>query len=281
MWYHNNIMKNNESFNLKKLIAGGTHREKTYINKIVDVLIPSEIIEPLIPILLKEVTSENLYKILKINQNLKSYLIYHFSNVESLIDTWAHIMCRDNKYFKTKMKNMDKSIIKEHIAGSSNKVKQLKNKLKDNDSIYKSIVDGTLGRKLSILSSIDPKYFKWFFKTKKGKSDDALQELFISYLKTCLKLRNMVTHESFIIDEKLWSNIYKESINKRINADIDNKKIKTMTKEIFEEVSKILKKADYNNIKERMTKYLKRDLLERDETWASYTKGISIDFLLK
>lgn len=265
---------------LDKLIEKGNQEVKGSINKIVDVLIPSEILDPIIPTLLKVETPENLDKILKINQSIKFYLISIFSNIESLIDTWVRLMARDNIYFKTKMKNMNDEKLEEHLAGSKNKVKELKNKLKSNDSIHKAIVDGTLGKKISILQSINTKHLDWFLKNKKGKSNMESSTQFINYLDTCLALRNKVTHESFIVYDTFWITIYRKTINERINAPLKEKKVKEMVNEIFDEVSIVLNKADFNNLRDKMKKHLRREFLKKGETWKDFKKEISLEFLI-
>lgn len=76
-----------EKNTLETLLQMGDHKVKGYNNRIVDILIPREVLSPLIPVLLKEDTAENLEIVLRINQTIKSYLIYISSNIESLIDT--------------------------------------------------------------------------------------------------------------------------------------------------------------------------------------------------
>ncbi|BDU67796.1 MAG: hypothetical protein TYPL_4490 [Candidatus Tyloplasma litorale] len=269
---------------LEEVINKGDNAIKGYINKIIDVLIPKEDIALHLPDLLNEHKPESLKRLLEINFIIKRYLIYITSNAESIIDTWAKIIARNNIYFNKKLSKISDEDLLKYVTGSKNKLKNLKNgrSFVDFDkSLSQNLIRGTLGKKYMLLKCISEENISWFLSNKKGNTNMSSSEEFFNFLETCRHLRNSITHNSLVVNKEFWIKIYEVAINPRINSNLDKKTTCQMVDEIFNEISTLLNKADFFNLKNKLINYIEREFKEDEIPFGILKKELNINFLLE
>ncbi len=257
--------------------------EKGQINKIIDVLIPREIIERNINFLLVDKTPRSLKMLIDINFIVKSYLIYIVSNIESLIDTWAQIESRQNKFFDSRLKDLTEEDLIGNLFQSKRKFNDYKysKEISKNTSIKEQIANGTLGTKIHILKLFPEEKVKWLYSTKSNKlvSKTMNKESFMDRLITSKEIRNSITHNAFILEPEFWEKIYRKTINKRKNQ-IKLPTRENMIKELFKELEDILKIADYGQLRNRIIKHISRELNDKGYNITEARKNLNLGFLL-
>ncbi len=272
----------NEVKDSKQIMSSSTDGAvKGYINKYIDVLIPREVIDKNIETLLNEYSVDSLKLLLMINSLVKSYLIYIVSDIESLIDTWAYKVSRTNKFITMKLKEISDDDFIKYLFNSRKKLNDYKyaesNILNQNKTILSQITNSTLGKKIYIINFIKHDLIKELFKTKRSKTHESDVEKYFNNLQTSRKIRNYITHESFVLAPEFWKEIYIKTIGERetISKDVS---LNTIVKKLFKELENTLRIADYGQLQNRFTNLVIKQLKDNGFKKSDLTK-LNIEYL--
>lgn len=225
--------------NINEILRSATPNERGEINKILNKLVPKQVIEENLELLLIK-DSKSLLLLLKTNEIFKIKLSIFVTNAEDLLNTAIY-----------KIKEIDSSPWEEFILNENNldnfsgienakkiiklindEFKKYKKNIPKNSSFSKVFSNLLLSTKIKILKMMSPNVFNEVFKTNsKSSIKKTTKEEFIKTLHLIRTIRNFIYHSTFILNNEWRTNI---------TTKFRTKKGKYLTfEETFQQLNKI------------------------------------------